>query len=160
MESADRASVRINVQTGEVEVWGTEHFVERLLPVAHALVASSTTVPAKRADPQTATQPGDLSGDTSFPHFLKSKNLDRNTPGERAITAIVYYLTKVCGAESATTEQILQHFELAGIPKPLNPSSTLNNLRSRRGFLISTGRGEVRLTIQGENFVAHELGAD
>jgi hypothetical protein len=49
---------------------------------------------------------------------------------------------------------------LAGIPKPMNPSSTLSNLRSRRGFLTSTGRGEVRLTIQGENYVAHALGVE
>jgi hypothetical protein len=162
MESTERAAVRINVQTGEVEIHGTEQFVERLLPVAQSFVSAAPGAGTKRADPAilSASASTGPSGTISFRDFLASKGLDRNTPSERAVTAIVYYLTKIKGAESATTEQILQHFELAGIPKPLNPNSTLNNVRTRRGFLTSAGRGEVRLTIQGENFVAHELGAD
>lgn len=161
MESTDRAAVRINSQTGEVEVRGTEDFVARLLPIAHALLASRpatvTTADSHIAVAQSVSEP---SQGMSFGDFLASKKLDRNTPAERAMTAIVYYLTKIRGAESITIEQILQHFEFAGIPKPLNPSSSINNLRSRRGFLTSAGRGAVRLTIQGENFVAHELGVE
>lgn len=163
MSSPEAASVRINVQTGEVEVRGSEQFVEKLLPVAHALVATRAPAAGQNVpEIRTATKPrAEQTGNGfSFADFLASKKLDRNAPGEHAMTAIVFYLTKVRGAESASTEQILEHFELAGIPKPTNPSSTLSNLRSRRGFLSSAGRGEVRLTIQGENFVTHHLGME
>jgi hypothetical protein len=163
VSSPDTASVRINVQTGEVEIRGTEHFVEKLLPIAHALVgmrAPITGQGATNTGAATKSRTEQSGNGLSFADFLASKKLGRNAPAEHAMTAIVFYLTKVRGAESASTEQILEHFELAGIPKPTNPSSTLSNLRSRRGFLSSAGRGEVRLTIQGENFVAHGLGVE
>jgi hypothetical protein len=163
---SESASVRINTLTGEIEVRGSENFVEKMLPEAHVLLAKQLTAglnPSKPGSPilpivPETTQP--LRDGMSFSEFIQSKKIDRNTKGEDAMTAFVFFLTNIQGLESATTEQLLVCFDQAGVPKPSNVNSTISNLKGRRGFLVSAGRGAVKLSVPGENFVKFTLGVE
>jgi hypothetical protein len=162
MDQDKQAMVRVNLHTGELEVRGSEEFVERMLPTARAIVemkinalpASPPTLP-----PQSERLPAGHGSALSLSDFIREKGLTRATSGEDAMTAFLYYLIKEQRAESGTKDQILALFEQAGLPKPNNAASTLSNLKARRGFLQSGGRGTYKLTVQGENFVAHQMGA-
>jgi hypothetical protein len=165
MDENMQAVVRVNLHTGELEVRGSEKFVERMLPTARALVELKLSSPpaAPRSVPPAADVSSAASGNgnaaMSLSDFIRDKGLNSATSGEDAMTAFTYYAMKEQKADSVTKEQILELFERAGIPKPNNAASTMSNLKARRGFLQSVGRGAYRLTVQGENFVAHEMGA-
>lgn len=153
--------MRVNPHTGEIEVRGSEEFVERMLPTAlalaeHKLTSSTGVTPSIR--PNQDGVPAPASGAASLSDFIRDKGLGRATSGEDAMSAFLYFITKVQGAESATKDEILAMFEQAGIPKPNNAASTLGNLKVRRGFVQTASRGAYKLTVQGENFIAHEMG--
>jgi hypothetical protein len=154
------AVVRVNPHTGEIEVRGSEEFVERMLPTARALAELKLAAAAAATNnlpSQNDVTPENV-GAVSLSDFIRDKGLGRATSGEDAMTAFLYFLTKVQGLESATKDDILAMFEQAGIPKPNNAASTLGNLKVRRGFVQTASRGAYKLTVQGENFVAHQMG--
>ena len=160
MNENSQSVVRVNLHTGELEVRGSEKFVERMLPIARALVELKLSIPPSppRNSSPTAPAAGNGNAVMALSDFIRARGLNSATSGEDAMAAFTYYAMKEQKADSVTKKQILELFERAGLPKPTNATSTISNLKTRRGFLHSVGRGAYRLTVQGENFVLHEMG--
>lgn len=161
----EQSSVRLNIRSGELEVSGTEAFVERLIAIMPDLFttmsASLRNVPPPDIGKSTTVHGLDeeeLNGDKpSLARFIAEKRLLKDSPHEDLVTAFVYYLTKLKKSESCGSSDIILCYEEAAIPKPNNLPQTLNNLMKtgpgRKGYVGSAGRGRYKLTIPGENHI-------
>ena len=163
------SSVRLNVRTGELEVSGTEEFVERIVGTVPALFATLSESlrhmpkPPDR-DKVIRNDNGDEeedSGPPSLAKFIAEKKLTKGSSHEDLVSAFVYYLTKVKRSESCGTAEVTLCYEEAAMPKAKNLAQTLNNLMKtgvgRKGYIGSAGRGRYKLTIPGENHIV-EMG--
>ncbi len=154
-------TVRLNPTTGEVEISGSEQFVEKTLESLESLLAKFGTRVAKSRDDRLAKEEANPKADlteTTLAKFIADKELPRNNH-QVTTTAFFYYLTKEKGQSDASNDEVLKCYEDAGYPKPPRIAGIVDNIKRRTHYLQKTTKGRSKLTVQGENFVRHELPA-
>ncbi len=74
---------------------------------------------------------------------------------------MTYYYTKLAPqeirVEGAGEKQFMDFCKVTGRKPPGHASTTLNNAKNRKGFLVQTGKGKYAVSDLGEHFVLHDL---
>jgi hypothetical protein len=91
----------------------------------------------------------------SFKNFTTEKkpltNFERNA-------VIVYYLQKIIKVSPITPDHVYTCYKSMGVPVPLVVQS-LYDTKNRKGWVDTADLSNLSLTLQGENFIEHEITA-
>src|SRR5579863_2676235 len=101
--------IRINIETGEVEITGSEAFVEKTVGRIDAIITklrANTEVAAGQPNAKKTKTPKEgIRGGSSLHDFLQQKQVPADNH-QQTVTAIVYYLTKQSGNEDCSLQDI------------------------------------------------------
>jgi hypothetical protein len=114
--------------------------------------------PRRRAGRSTASQIRDLDlapkGKKSLKDFVAQKQ--PKSQHERNVAA-VYYLKEIAGVSPVTVDHVYTCYRDQGWPLPADPGQALRLTATKKRFLDTGDRDDIRLTSTGTNYVEHEL---
>lgn len=94
-------------------------------------------------------------GKKSLGDFVKEKQ--PRTQQQRQVVAI-YWLQHEAGMEGGiTVDHINTCYQHVGWSRPANLHNALSVTANKKGWLDPSDRGDIKLTVHGEDFVRHEL---
>jgi hypothetical protein len=71
--------------------------------------------------------------------------------------AAVYYLKEIAGVSPVTVDHVYTCYRDQGWPLPADPGQALRLTATKKRFLDTGDRDDIRLTSTGTNYVEHEL---
>lgn len=95
-------------------------------------------------------------GEPSFRDFHSQKNPKTQ---EEAITVAVYYLKRVLELDKITPDHVFTCFKDVGLRTPKNMPQRIRETATRKGWVDTSERSNIKITNHGENLVEHDLPA-
>ncbi|WGV23809.1 hypothetical protein [Halotia branconii] len=128
--------------------------------VSVASVSTNSKQKKSSYKPPTMTIVKDLNlrpeGEPSFRDFHSQKNPKTQ---EEAITVAVYYLKRVLELDKITPNHVFTCFKDVGLRTPKNMPQRIRETATRKGWVDTSERSNIKITNHGENLVDHDLPA-
>jgi hypothetical protein len=90
-----------------------------------------------------------------FAEFVASKGSPSANAEKLLVT--VYWLEKVAEVESVSTNQVYTAFKNVAWKVPSDLRNALQQVASKKGWLVTTDMDDLSVTIAGENHVEHDM---
>ena len=171
------AKLSINIQTGTIEVDGSEEFVREMYEnvaiflaaqkesPATSLLSEAPSAPRKSAQKKSPPQKEaysivldlDLSGQRtkqSLKGFVTEKS---PKTGMQKNVVFIHYLRTVLGITHIGVNHIYTCYKVLGEKLPAALRQNLLDTSFRKGWLDTHSLDDIKLTTHGENLVEHEL---
>ena len=152
---SETAKFKLNLKTGEVEIEGSEEFVERQVQALQSLVelmdlhhspgetfdTGTSSEVSTESQPDTATTPNDATLPSSFGEWMHSFRTDLNDQDKALITA--RYVQSQAATNDFKTSEINNSLRDHGV-KLANPSEALKRLSDKKLIFQTRKVGKLR----------------
>lgn len=171
--------IKINFVEGTIELEGSEEFVEKHWEELKSYVPKDIGTSVKRTTSGSSKNGGkktgpkgskehkpisyapiplNLKGDEKSPSLKKFFEEKLPSGNQEIITTFAYYLTKYCDVKSVEMGHLVSCYNEVGERKPSNIYQICLNTKNRLGYLATGDEPySVKINIQGENLVEHDL---
>jgi hypothetical protein len=162
----ERARIAIRRGTSQIEIEGTEEFVDRHLPTLTDLLPSPGSVGDEEDGldhiaveeghaPEQETDAGTETQRQSLRKFVEEKKPQN---ASEAIACVVYFLRKFRGKDEISADEMRQSLILAKHRPPTNFAQALTDCRRRYGYIEAGTKKELwKLSHDGEVTIELDL---